>query len=250
MKKILVTFGTALSLSVFSQSSLILTNTTNSAAIAPNSDVYITTIANTNTQVIVDLKNTSSSTKAYNLIRNNVTLNSGASAYFCFGGNCYTDQTFISPNSLTLAAGQSASQVTGSYMMLTADLDEAPAVGLSDIEYTFMNAADSKDNVIFHIKYNYAKPLGIKEITESFSSFEIFPNPTNESTCLNFTSRRTFESTILLINMLGAVVLEKQVSVTEGGNKIDMDVKNLPAGVYFANIKNGNNSISKKLIIN
>ena len=43
---------------------------------------------------------------------------------------------------------------------------------------------------------------------------------------------------------------QKNIAVAEGKNKIDLDVENLPSGVYFASLKTGASTISKKFIIN
>src|SRR4051812_33031630 len=100
MKNSLLILLAGCSLSVFSQTSITLANASASTPLSANDIIYVTTAASSNTQVIIDVKNTSNSTKSYNAKRYdmllNATSNATASAYFCFGGTCYGDQTFVS----------------------------------------------------------------------------------------------------------------------------------------------------------
>jgi len=240
---------TALSANLFAQSTIQLKHVQESAVLAPNATVFVTTVAESNTKVDFDIKNTSANTQYYNAKRYDVILNTGASAYFCFAGNCYGDQTFVSPTSITLTAGQSASEIPGSFNILTSDLDEGQVVGLSVVKYTFINTANASDSVQVTIKYN-GTTVSVKEVAKTLSSFEIFPNPAKETASIRINSPKSVESTLSLFNSLGESVYQKVIAITEGKNKIDLNVENLPAGVYFASIKTGDSTISKKLIIN
>ena len=253
MKKVIILALAAFSVNAYAQSTIQLKHIEANATLAPNATVVVTTTASSNSKINVDIKNTSSTTQSYNVKRYDVLLNTDATAYFCFGGSCYSDATVLSPNPLTLTGGTSASQIAGTYNNLTADLDEGAVAGYSLVKYTFINTANSSDSVQISVKYNAAVPtntVGIKENTKTVSSFEIFPNPAKETTSIRITSPKAFESSLVLFNSLGEVVYQKALSITEGKNKVDINVDNLPAGVYFASIKSGDSTISKKLIIN
>src|SRR5690349_11219855 len=153
MKKALFYLGCLASLGAYSQTSLILTNTSDSKALAQNDTVYATTKAEEETKIIFDLKNTSASLKAYKVTRQDLLLNSGATAYFCFSGYCYPDVTTTSPDSTEIGAGISTSQLAGEYKMLTTDLAEGVTVGRSIIKYTAFNIDDVNDKFSFVIKY-------------------------------------------------------------------------------------------------
>jgi hypothetical protein len=254
MKKVFIIALAVLSVNAFAQSSFIVINTANSATLAPNDVISLTTTAYGNTNIVLDIKNITNTltttTKTYNVTRYDIHLNTSAVAYFCFGGNCYTYQTLTSPNPVVLSSGQSASQISGSYNMLTADLDEGPTVGQSLVKYTFKNVANTSDSLQISLKYNYAQPVGIKENSKTLSSFEIFPNPANEAVSIIINSPKSSESSIMLFNSIGQAVYQKNFLLNEGKNKIDLNLENLPAGVYFTSFKTGDSTISKRLIIN
>jgi hypothetical protein len=247
MKKLLLLSIAVASLNGFSQSSLQLTHVETTVTLTPNAVIAATTAASANTKVTLDLKNTSGSTKSYNAIRYDKNLHTGASAYFCFAGTCYGDQTFVSPSPITLNAGQSASQLTGQYNMLIADLDEAATIGFSEIRYTFINTASSSDSIQVIIHYN--QTLGLSNHSSLVNTVDVFPNPAADNVTIRINSVKATEGKLSIYNTLGATVNEKQISLSEGKNKVDVNVENLPAGIYFASIKTGNTAITKKFVV-
>ena len=250
MKKSILILCTALSTLTYSQTSILVSNYSTSLTLAPNATVNVSTTAGVTAKVDLDIKNISGSTKSYIAKRYNVLLNANASAYFCFAGGCYGDQTSVSPNSLTLTAGQSASNVSGTFNILTADLDEGPIAGSSIVRYTFLNELTPSDSVQVTLVYNPAPPVGLKEITKNISSFEIFPNPAKETASLKVNSLISSQASVFVYNALGNVVYHKEVLINEGKNKIDINVEDFSPGVYFTSIKSGEITQSKKFIIN
>jgi hypothetical protein len=249
MKKLFLVLMSAVSASAFAQGSILLT--ANGNTLAPSSIIFTTTTVGVTTKVDVDIKNTSNSTKTYNVKRYDIQLNaaggSTASAYFCFAGNCYISTTTMSPNALTLGAGQSASQSSVAFTILTAELDDASTVGPNIVKYTFFNTGTPSDSVQFSIKYNY--PNGISEAAGIVSSFELWPNPVNDAATIKVQSIRAAEGSLIVHNALGSVVYERQVSITEGKNKIDLNAENFATGIYFASLKFGSTSLTKKFVV-
>lgn len=252
MKKFLLTVLSIVSLTVVSQPSIQLTDYIAATPIAPNSTVNLNTTPNGNVNITIDVKNTSASTKFYKAKRYDILLNSAgsttASAYFCFAGNCYGASTFTSPSVLSLNSNQSASQSTVAYNMLVADLDEASSVGVSVVKYTFFNTTLASDSVQITLKYN--APVGLNENTNaSISSFEAYPNPASDFTSFKINSTRNSDAKLEVYNSLGGMVSTKNVQLSEGKNKIDYNVENLSPGIYFASVKLGNSTYTKKFIV-
>lgn len=250
MKKVLFLIASVVSIGASAQSSLKLTNTHDNSTVNYNDTLYLTTEVESEIKVIFDLKNTGANQNVYTVMREDLLMNTGASAYFCFAGYCYPTSTTTSPDADTLGPNQSASGLSGDYKMLTTDLMEGSVIGKSIVRYNVINVNDANDKFKFVIKYNYSKPVGIKENSKIFSSFEIFPNPANTTASILINSTKNFESNVIVVNSLGQTVFQTEVTVTEGKNKIDLNVGNLQAGVYFATVKTGNTTISKKLIVN
>jgi len=251
MKRSLLILLTVFCVKGFSQSSILVTNITNLASPAPmvaNEVVVNTTTFNATSKNDFDVKNTSGSTKSYSLKRYDVVKNSGSDPRFCFASQCYGTGQMVSLQSITLTAGQSASELQGSYQIITADLDEFTAVGYSDIKYTLTNVANTSDSLQFTIIYN--SPAGVNELyTNALSAFELFPNPATDATVLKVSSLKAMDAKVIVYNALGAIVSEKAVAISEGKNKIDLNTNDLSSGIYFAQIKMANNSVTKKLIV-
>jgi hypothetical protein len=247
MKKFLLLSIAVVSLKGFSQSSLQLTHVEATATLAPNSVVTATTAPSTITKVTFDIKNTSSSTKSYDAIRYDKNLNNGALAFFCFAGTCYGAGTFTSQTPITLNPGQSASQLPGQYNMLIADLDEAATIGFSDIRYTFINTANSSDSIQVVVHYN--QTMGLTNHASVLNAMDVFPNPATDNVTIRINSVKAAEGKLSVYNALGAAVNEKQITLSEGKNKVDLNVESLPAGLYFASIKTGNTVTTKKFVV-
>lgn len=251
MKKIVTTAcGVLLANMLVAQSTFEIKNLDNNTTLVPNGEIYLTTTENYLVKTNFDIVNTSTTTThQYLAKRYDITLNEGASAFYCFAGTCYGEDTFLSPESLTLTPGQSASQIPGLFNNLQADLQEGPNVGVSVIKYTFYNASDLGDSLQVTMKYN-STPTGMSQKAKIFSSFEIFPNPANGISAVHINSPLTTESSLNVFNSLGQSVYQKNVLITEGKNKVDLHLENVPSGVYFVSIKSGLTTLSKKLIVN
>lgn len=217
-----------------------------SVTVAANGTINAATTANNNTKVNVDVKNTGTVNNVYYAKRYDITLNSGADAYFCFGGNCFTSLTTSSGN-LTLTPGQSASQVAGQYNILTADLDEGSTVGLSVIKYTFYNVNSTADSVQITVRYN--PPAGINETSNIVSSMDLFPNPATDNVTLKVNSNKNADAKVFIYNSLGAAISEKNITLVEGKNKIDLNSESLSSGIYFVNVRTGKTNVTRKLVI-
>jgi hypothetical protein len=253
MKKLLLLSSTLVSFYAVSQTSIQLKQVTNSGTItlAPNATITAITIPNANNKVTFDIKNTSASTYSYVAKRYDMLLNTTASAtavaYFCFAGSCYGDVIFQSPSPLVLRSNKSASDTTASFFMLVADLDEADVVGPSIVKYTFKNMSNANDTAQVTIKYNGS--VGVNELANTLSSFDIFPNPAKATTTLKINALKDFNTELLVYNALGLLVSEKQVQLTSGRNTIPLTLEGLSTGVYFVSLKSENKTITKRIVV-
>ncbi len=247
MKKLILFPALFLTLGLSAQSSLELYNLDNSALISPNAVINMSTSAGTNFKVNVDIKNISPNTNIYKVKRYDVVLNAEAIAYYCFAGSCYAPQTMLSPDALTLTAGQLSSQIPGSFQTLIADLDEGSAVGYSLIKYTFFNEANPSDSVQFSIAYN--APVGVAELKKNLGSVGLFPNPSEGSSTLMFNAQAAFNGKVQVFNSLGDLVSEQTSTFAQGQNKIALHLENMAPGVYLVHIKSGNSGLTKRLVI-
>lgn len=92
-------------------------------------------------------------------------------------------------------------------------------------------------------------PVGINEVAANLTAISCQPNPFNSFTNIKFTAKENAVYTLKVVNMLGAVVYQEQVSAEPGVNNIRMERNNLPAGVYVYSISNGMHSINNRMMI-
>lgn len=79
---------------------------------------------------------------------------------------------------------------------------------------------------------------GIKNV-KNFNHFSIYPNPANDVLYVNNSSK--ILETFVLINALGQTVISNEITT-----QLQLDVANLPRGIYFAKI----GTATKKIILN
>lgn len=248
MKKTLLLIAAFAGFDLLAQNSIQLNLYTSTVALVPNEVVGASTTPNGNTKVTFDIKNTSGSTKMYLAKRYDTQLNTGGDAYFCFAGNCYISMVTQSPNALTLTAGQSASQLPGQYNMLIADLDEGPAVGPSIIRYTFFNQNQVSDSIQVSIHYNVPTGMSAHSATQ-LSGLDLYPNPVDNHAVIRLNSSAAGDCKISVYNALGSVVNERNAVLVEGKNKIELNTESLSAGIYFASVKMGSGTVTKKFVV-
>jgi hypothetical protein len=248
MKKLLIVPVLFFSLNSGAQGSIQLSNNDNAALINPNAVIQLSTTASSNLKYNIDVKNTSNGAKKYLVKRYDITLNTGALAYYCFAGTCYGPGTIESPDTLHLTAGQSASQNTfNPYFILTADLDEGPSVGYSLVKYTFFDAVNHSDSVQVTLRYN--SPVGLSELKKNLSSFDLFPNPSEGNSTLLISAQTAFNTKVMVYNSLGDLVSEQNARIDQGHNKIPLHLEGLAPGVYLVSVKSANNGLTKRLVI-
>ncbi len=95
----------------------------------------------------------------------------------------------------------------------------------------------------------YTYYTSVNDVASNLSKFNNQPNPFSNFTNIIFTAKENAVYTVKVVNMLGAVVYQEQVSAEPGVNAIRMERNGLPAGVYVYSITNGTHSVSKRMMI-
>ena len=83
--------------------------------------------------------------------------------------------------------------------------------------------------------------LGVEDVDASLSKISIYPNPATDF--INFQSKAMIEE-IQVFNLSGQMVLTSK----QTGNSIQVNIANLPSGIYLAKIKSAQGWSSQKLI--
>ncbi len=164
----------------------------------------------------------------------------GAELFMCFE-NCIPDT--ISP-AFTLNPNVEYTTFDLQYSYIT---DRTSVVRVHLLDATTMQSLQSFVVVYKNLNASITKPTKpINKIT----SLEVYPNPANYNTTINYTLSSNYNSgKIIIRNMIGKEV--KSISINGGSSaKQVVSTSDLPNGVYFYSIVGDGQTIStKKLIV-
>lgn len=105
----------------------------------------------------------------------------------------------------------------------------------------------SVENLDFIVDDNSAATVSIKELLDE-SSIRIFPNPTNDRLQLQMNVVESSAVVFSLMSLDGKTIDSETVDVYPGVYTHSFDMEKLPAGMYFINIIDGKETISRKVI--
>ena len=111
-------------------------------------------------------------------------------------------------------------------------------------------AADS--NYLIMIKWEKPLWIGVNEKHEkpTFSVGQNFPNPVNGMTTVNVYIQNAGDLSLKVTNLTGQTLMTMEKSnVQPGVTQFAIDASQLSPGVYFYSVKQGDKSITKKMII-
>ncbi|WP_296311018.1 T9SS type A sorting domain-containing protein [Winogradskyella sp. UBA3174] len=80
------------------------------------------------------------------------------------------------------------------------------------------------------------------------NDLKIYPNPTKHSVTFSFNPKSNTPYDYRLVDMLGKVILSKDLGVLSGPFSNTLDIQSLPSGVFFLELRNATEKISKKII--
>ncbi len=123
---------------------------------------------------------------------------------------------------------------------------------LSYVEGTIAQGATIVDSNRTFVSQYPLYTVGVEELENNLTEFEIFPNPTNRQVVkLNLNLKENSSLKIELINKLGQKVktIHNTNNVILGNKQFEINTNDLPAGVYFVNVFVNGTGVAKKLII-
>jgi hypothetical protein len=82
-------------------------------------------------------------------------------------------------------------------------------------------------------KYHYSS-IKSEKIAQKFFNFKISPNPTSQISTFSFDAFAEGMGEIGVFDPLGKLIFSKKVDVQKNKNNVEIDLKNLPSGIYNA----------------
>ncbi len=132
----------------------------------------------------------------------------------------------------------------------------APTTGNADvIVYAAGNSANGNGNQTGDTIFNTTKAFpfhtsGIDNNIPVLSNISIYPSPAKDNFTISCSLTKQENTTIDLYNLKGQQVKSIQFGImSQGENKINADIKGLPAGLYFVRINEGGESTVQKILV-
>ena len=76
----------------------------------------------------------------------------------------------------------------------------------------------------------------ISDLNSSITEVNVFPNPTSGNATLKVNSENSFNATIKVVSVTGAVVSNSKTNVEAGSSEISIDMNSLEVGMYFVEV--------------
>ena len=121
--------------------------------------------------------------------------------------------------------------------------------GLADLPLTSVHFTSPINGYVVGNNGTLLKYTNVSEVNGNYLSiqFELFPNPADESVRIHCSEFKTETGTIEILTSEGKTLQKKTVG--KGNTDIEMELKDLAAGMYMCRITVGNKSSTRKLII-
>ena len=126
------------------------------------------------------------------------------------------------------------SNVTQSYKMI----DKNPLKGTS---YYRLKQTD------YDGQFKYFTPVAVT-VKSTYDDVTVYPNPVSGNGYLTFNSLKDDEQTVVIYDVAGRVVYQKQYTITTGNNKLTLETNSLTKGMYFIKLDDAEDGINFKFI--
>lgn len=162
-------------------------------------------------------------------------------AYDCLAPNCIFDGGSTSCAVLYSTSDPTSADI-GSYQLImttTTSADAGLGIPITQddiIDYYYLDIVNATSTI------NYIN-------RETFELKDVFPNPVNNNTKIQYVLGEDADISFELHNLLGEKVKSKLIKSQRGVNSFYVNVSNLTEGIYLYSITNGNVIKTKKMII-
>ena len=87
------------------------------------------------------------------------------------------------------------------------------------------------------------------EVIFENAGFGLFPNPATEQVIVEVPMEADGKVSVAILDPSGKTTLTQQQLLSKGDNQFTFDVSNLPSGVYFVQVRNGEIAKTRKLVV-
>ena len=128
----------------------------------------------------------------------------------------------------------------GTYKLVVEILGKTPGIKMITI-----SADEPTVNVSFDV--NETNVTKIEEVLNG-ASLNVFPNPVTNNMNIQIEIRKNVSLNVTVTNLLGETLVSDTKDLNEGIQTLNVNMNNLPTGIYFLNLSDGQEVISKKIL--
>ena len=97
-------------------------------------------------------------------------------------------------------------------------------------------------------QFSNSNITGIETIDEKSINLNVYPNPTASNATLTFENTQNETIHINILNSTGQIVNHQYVNTTPGKNQVDLELNNLPTGIYYVSINTEQGQFTKAIV--
>jgi len=176
-----------------------------------------------------------------------------------FSANCLNDEVLL--NWVT------ANEINSDYFVVQRsddlfnwkDLTYVEAAGNSNhnLNYNYNDLLMKESIIYYRLKivdmdgsFNNSNVITVSCKGESDFNFELYPNPVNQKLTVRFLNNDAESVKLYMTNSIGQIVYQTKFVELEFSTEINLDVSNLPEGIYMLNIVDNSSGrlVSRKLV--
>ena len=172
-----------------------------------------------------------------------------------FGGYDHVARSLSSNNILGDAGSLPAGTISaGTYNYTFADVSASSMPGAANAPFVKEDAhaivmvINANTGEILNAGKASIYTVSVENVNTAKFNLKAFPNPTNEVSTISFNLAESATVSLEVYNNLGSVVYaENATTMNAGTQKVTFNGTELPAGIYFVNLKVGEQIITKKI---
>ncbi|MES2836838.1 MAG: cadherin-like beta sandwich domain-containing protein [Bacteroidota bacterium] len=213
---------------------------------APNNTAYVIVTAQTGA--------TSTYTVVYNVVQPSTdatlaTLTSNIGSFTTTFNPSVLSYTVVVPQGTTGASIISATAVSTSANVTITQATDVSGAAPANVATVVVTAQDGTTILTYTITYSFAS--GLNELNKGNIQVEVYPNPVINKVFIKVTSNtNSLPLQIEVLNVSGQILYAKQVNSCGLICNYDLDLSDLPQGIYFVKLHNEMTSEIKRVVKN
>ena len=171
-----------------------------------------------------------------------------------FGGYDHTARSLSSNDIFGDSGSLPTNPTVGTYNHTFTDVDASSMPGAGDVAFLRENShavvmvIAPNGQILNAAKATIDIPVSVQNVNVAKFNLKAFPNPTNEVSTISFNLAESATVSMEVFNNVGSLVYaENAKTMNAGTQKITFDGTNLSGGIYFVNLKVGEQIITKKI---